>query len=259
MSRLSDVQVFIDLSEKVNSPEELSGLLEQVTREMGFAYYALVHHVDVRAPGAGTALWLENYPRHWAEVFVNTGLYAHDPILLASHKTNMGFAWSQVPDMIKLTKQHKEILLRVRREGLGDGFTVPAHVPGEANGSCNFAMSGTELVPRDSLPMAQLVGGFAFQAARKIVLRRIARRREERPKLTTRQIECVALIAQGKTDKDIAQILGIKPDTVTEYIEDACRRYDVTRRIQLAFHAVHDGHLSLADAISPRISPIFRG
>jgi LuxR family quorum-sensing system transcriptional regulator CciR len=259
VSKLNDVQVFIDLSEKVQAPEALSNMLDEISRDMGFAYYALVHHVDVRAPGIGTALWLENYPRQWAEVFVNTGLYAHDPILLASHVTNVGFAWSKVPEMITLTKQHKEILRRVRREGLGDGFTVPAHVPGEANGSCNFAMAGSDPVPDENLPMAQLVGSFAFQAARKLVLRRIAHGQRERPKLTTRQIDCVALIAQGKTDKEIAQILGLKPGTVNEYIEDACNRYGVSRRIQLAFHAVHDGHLTLADAIGPKIPPLLRG
>lgn len=169
------------------------------------------------------------------------------------------FAWSEVPEMIRLTRQHKDLLLRVRQEGLGDGFTVPAHVPGEANGSCNFAMAGAELVPRRNLTMAQLVGSYAFQAARKIVLQRLTPGQLERPKLTTRQIECVALIAQGKTDKEIARILGLSPETVSEHVADACRRYNVSRRIQLAFHAIHDGHLSLADAIGARCPPFLGG
>jgi len=258
MGQLNDVQAFIDLSGKVKTAKALELLLEQITKDMGFDYYALVHHVDIRTKAA-ESLWLENYPRSWAEVFIATGLYASDPMLVASHVTNVGFAWSEVPSMIQLTKEQKNILERVRREGLGDGFTVPAHVPGEANGSCNFAMAGSALIPRHNIPMAQLVGSYAFQAARKLLLRRISEGERVRPKLTTRQIECVALIARGKSDKEIAQILGLRPATVNEYVEDACRRYGVSRRIQLAFHAVHDGHLTLADAIGIKPPPLLPG
>jgi LuxR family transcriptional regulator, quorum-sensing system regulator CciR len=161
--------------------------------------------------------------------------------------------------MIKLTRKHKDILVRVRREGLVDGFTVPAHVPGESNGSCNFAMAGSALIPRDNVPMAQLVGSYAFQAARKLVQSRLSSAERVKPKLTTRQLECVVLIARGKSDKEIAAQLGLRPSTISEYIEDACERYGVSRRIQLAFHAVHDGHLTLSDAVGREIPPLSQG
>lgn len=259
MGQLREVQEFIDLSERVKTSQALYLLLEQITNDMGFNYFALIHHVDIRAKDADSALWLENYPRQWAEVFVNSGLYSEDPMLIAAQATNVGFAWSDVPSMIKLNKKHKEILMRVRREGLGDGFTVPAHVPGEANGSCNFAMAGSALIPRSNMPMAQLVGSYAFQAARKMVLRRLSSMERVKPKLTARQLECVVLIARGKSDKEIAAHLGLRPSTVSEYIEDACDRYGVSRRIQLAFHAVHDGHLTLSDAIGGKIPPLSQG
>lgn len=259
MTQLAVVQEFIDASGKVKTAGALSLLLEQISREMGFSHYALVHHVDIRTQPDGTALWLENYPRSWAEEFVARALYADDPIHAASYHTNVGFAWSDVPDMIHLTAQHKEILAEARQHGLGDGFTVPAHVPGEANGSCSFAMGGDALVAREILPMAQLVGSYAFQAARKLLLRRSPCTAEIRRKLTSRQIECVALIAQGKTDREIAELLGVKPSTINEYVEDACRRYNVKRRIQLVFRAVHEGHLTLADAVGSHRPPVLGG
>lgn len=259
MTQLAIVQEFIEASGKVKTAGALALLMEQITRDMGFSYYALVHHVDIRDQPDGAALWLENYPRSWAEEFVASNLSSQDPILAASHRTNVGFAWSDVPHMIQLTWQHKDILTRVRHHGLGDGFTVPAHVPGEANGSCNFAMAGDALIPRDTLLMAQLVGSYAFQAARQLLLRQSTGTAEVRRKLTSRQIECVALIAQGKTDREIAELLGVKPATINEYVEDACRRYNVKRRIQLVFRAVHEGHLTLADAYGPRQPPVLPG
>jgi hypothetical protein len=69
-------------------------------------------------------------------------LYASDPIHRASHRTNVGFAWSAVQSIITLSAADRSILAEAYDAGLGDGFTVPAHIPGEVNGSCSFAMGG---------------------------------------------------------------------------------------------------------------------
>jgi DNA-binding CsgD family transcriptional regulator len=45
--------------------------------------------------------------------------------------------------------------------------------------------------------------------------------------LCPRQVECIALVAQGKSDWEIGQILGLSRDTVHEYVESARRRYGV--------------------------------
>src|SRR3546814_8641023 len=75
----------------------------------------------------------------------------------------------------------------------------------------------------------QIVGSFAFQAARRIVnggrLRQVRAAR-----LQPRQRECVILAGQGKSNTDIAGILGLSPATVKSYIEAACARYAVHNR-----------------------------
>lgn len=63
--------------------------------------------------------------------------------------------------------------------------------------------------------------------------------------LSPRQVECIALVAQGKSDWEIGQILGLSRDTVHEYVESARRRYGVRRRTQLVLRAVRDGHLNM--------------
>ena len=65
------------------------------------------------------------------------------------------------------------------------------------------------------------------------------------PHLTPREAECVALLAQGKTDWEISVILGLHEDTVTKYLKAARNRFGVTRRTQLAIAAVTHGQLSL--------------
>lgn len=248
MGQFSDVQHFIDMSRQARDLDELESLLHGATNAMGFDYYALVQHIDVRAHDKQSVVWIENYPRSWAEVFIHTGLYASDPINLASHRTAVGFSWSDVPRLLKLNNHHRKVLDTARREGMGDGFTVPANIPGEISASCSFAVRAGRDMPGDVAMMAQMVGSFAFEAARKLVVR--AHDGADGPThLTPRQLECLSLVAKGKSDWEIGQILGLKESTVRDYVEDARERYNVKRRVQLVLRAVHDGHLTLSDAI----------
>lgn len=57
--------------------------------------------------------------------------------------------------------------------------------------------------------------------------------------LSLREIECLEWIACGKTNLEIAQLLGLSGDTVKEYVQSLFRKLDVSDRAQ----AVSRGHL----------------
>lgn len=251
MSSFHEVQAFIDASKKAASATELQSLVETITNEMGFDYYALVHHVDLTHRCSGKLVALSNYPESWIERYVEQNIVANDPVHLASHRTNVGFAWEEVSNLIKVTTAHRKITAETRKAGIADGYTVPANVPGEANGSCSFAMKFGKALPRTNIPMAQLVGSFAFQAARQMIVNAHGPDTLSPPiRLTPRQLECVLLVGKGKSDWEIAKILGIKEDTVTEYLDDARQRYDVGKRIQLVMRAIFDGQIALSDVMN---------
>lgn len=257
MSRLDDVQGFIDQSRRAGSPADLHALLQATSREMGFDHFALVHHVDLRPMGTlmdhlitDDFIVLSDYPQFWIDQYISDAIVSNDPVLMASQKTNVGFAWEAVPDLIKLTPSQREVTERTHRAGLINGFTVPANVPGELNGSCNFAVAAGHELPHKNLPMAQLVGSFAFQSAREMVarLRRVGD--FEPPRLSQRQLECIILVARGKTDWEIGRILGISEETVKWHLKDARERYDVPKRVQVVLRALFDGQIPLTELIN---------
>ncbi|OYW87552.1 MAG: hypothetical protein B7Z20_04845 [Sphingobium sp. 32-64-5] len=67
--------------------------------------------------------------------------------------------------------------------------------------------------------------------------------------LTERQRDCVIWVARGKTDWEIARILGLSHETVTEYLKRARERYGVGKRTLLAVHALFDGTISFNDVM----------
>lgn len=247
MITLAEVQAFCTVARAATTPHALMQAVEEITAAMGFRYFALVHHIDLLNPGS-TIVRLVSYPRDWVDAFEEGRLYAADPIHRASHTTTVGFAWSKVATLITLNPRDHAVLAAARTAGLGDGFTIPAHIPGEANGSCSFAMRNGEELEEAQLPLVQLVGSFAFEAARKIARSGIAPI-PPAPQLTDRQTECVALVARGKTDWEIARILGVGVETVTQHVKDARDRYGVTKRTMLAIRALFDGAISFTDIL----------
>jgi LuxR family quorum-sensing system transcriptional regulator CciR len=247
MSKIGVVNQFVQLTRAVRTEAELFQVMEDITLEIGFRHFALINHADFRRP-SHNLIRLYNYPLTWAENFIENGLYAHDPVLLASLTSAVGFVWTDVPTMIEMTNKQRTILESAATHGLGDGFTVPAHIPGEISGSCSFATKRGVLVPPANLLLAQLIGAFAFQAARR--LNRMESLPQQRPlRLAPRQRDCLLWAIKGKTDWETSRILGLKEETVTEYLDTARERYGVTKRLPLAIHAIFDGQISFIEAL----------
>jgi LuxR family transcriptional regulator, quorum-sensing system regulator CciR len=240
----SRVDAFVRDVRELETEEALAAALAEVTKDLGFRYFALTHHVDVRRSSA--AIRIHNYPAGWAEWFDEQSLGGSDPVHRASNVTSVGFIWSTLPKMIALTAQDRRILELARQEGIGDGFTVPAHVPGEAHGSCSFACASGDSFSEQHLPLFQLVGAFAFEAARRMCRSRMSKGPVQ---LTDRQRECVMWAARGKSDWEIARVLGVSEATVGEHLRHAFERYGVGKRTLVAVHALFDGTIGFLDIL----------
>ena len=238
------VDAFVRDARQLQTEDELALALKEVAGDLGCRYFALTHHLDVRR--SSSAIRIHNYPAGWAEWFDEQALGASDPVHRASNVTSVGFAWSRLGEMIVLTQSDRRILELARKEGIGDGFTVPAHVPGEAHGSCSFACAPDEHLAEDHLPLLQLVGAFAFEAARRMRRLRIA---DSPVQLTERQRECVMWAARGKSDWEIARVLGVSEATVGEHLRNAFERYGVGKRTLVAVHALFDGTIGFLDVL----------
>ena len=238
----------IRVVEEVETREDLAAAMVEVAQELGFQYFALSHHLDY-ASETDAALRLHNYPEKWADYYDRHRLGVSDPVHRASHVTSIGFCWSRIPQMIALTPDDLAVLARGRAQGIGNGFTVPAHVPGEARGSCSFASEAGEPIPERMLPMAQLAGNFAFEAARRLWTGRGHRKDDNRQRLTDRQRDCALWVARGKGDWEISRILGLSEETVAQHVSQACQRYGVNKRTLLLIRTLFDGTLTFNDIL----------
>lgn len=244
---LDVVQDFVQAANQTTSMSELRDHIGAATRELGFDYYAIVHHVCFGRP-AEDNVRLSNYPLEWLALMREEGR-PKDPVLRAAERTGSGFSWSELGSLLPLNQSELEHLELAAKFGIVNGFTVPNHVPGETFGSCNFAVQGLRDLPRATTSAAQALGSFAFEAARRIIRERPGEVYLQPAPLSDRQRECLLFVARGKSDSVIAQLLAIRPRTVNEHIEAAKRRYSVSTRSQLLVRALFRSEICFAEVI----------
>jgi LuxR family transcriptional regulator, quorum-sensing system regulator CciR len=248
MGRFRDVQNFVREANEAEDLNALHGLMDGTVQSMGCTYYALGHHVNV---ASDSHVRIGTYPTAWMETLHENRYIYVDPVLTACQNTAVGFRWSNVDQLIELSTIQREILSLASKAGMGDGFTVPIHIPGESAGSVSFAMGAGRDFKEAMVPAMQYVGCFGFEAARRLVNGGAKRRHnhEQTTRLTSRQLDCVLLVARGKSDWDSSKLLGISEQTVHQHVETAKRKYGVGTRTQLVIRALFDNQLGFRDVI----------
>jgi LuxR family quorum-sensing system transcriptional regulator CciR len=242
------IQDFVSTAGKATEMAELKELVGDASKALGFDYYAMVQHVRFGLPSKHVRL--TNYPIEWlAYVREQTRLY--DPVLRAAERASSGFKWEKLDRHVTLSRQEQEYMARAARYGLVNGYTVPNHVPGETFGSCHFVVRPDREFRDESIPAAQALGNFAFEAARRLLAERGESSEAwiQPAPLSERQRECLLFVAKGKSDSIIGQLLNIKPRTVNEHIEAAKRRYSVATRSQLLVRALFRSEICFSEVL----------
>ena len=247
MGSFRDVQSFVRAVRVAPSLTDIGLVLKEATRSFQFDHFALAQRIN--APSRVGPVRLTDFPDAWVDNLVPSGRVADDPVLLACERSVTPFSWANLDSILPMTARHKAYMAQARAAGLADGYTVPIHVPGQASGLVSFVMAKGRPLPAASLPAAQYLACFAFEAARRLKLAVEGSDPPDAPKLTQRQLDCLVLAARGKSNWVAGQLLGLSDGTVHKYLEAAKLRYGVATRTELVVRALYDGQLAFADVM----------
>lgn len=240
---LALVDEFIGALRTTRTREELTTLMECATRELSFRYYALIHHDDLET-SRPDRVDLRDYPQAIADRLFGQCQYRRDPIIRGCIFADSAFLWSELHDIIRLNRHGRASFEFGAREGLNEGITTPYIRLGDCMGSCTFAGTRRPDAARRYLGPAQMIGIFAFQAARRLLSSPQAAPQAQ-PKLHPRPRDCVILAGRGCSNKQIARALALTPRTVDGYLTQARRLFDAHDRAELVVSAVLAGEIGL--------------
>ena len=180
-----------------------------------------------------------SWPQEWRETYERNRYFQHDPLVMEARRRLGAFWFSDILPGLKLTVKQQELLEDAAQYGYKDVFAVPIHGPGSIQGLVSLAArkllkfddadnAVLEMMSRTVWERCRTSEGFGMSSA-------------ERVRLSPREIECLQWVAAGKSDGDVAVLVGIKPATVHFHIEQAKKRLGVKTRVEAVAVCVLQG------------------
>lgn len=190
-----------------------------------------------------TATNLGHLPTQWSTHYRAMAYQQIDPILRRARRTAVPFCWQELN---ACHWKEQQFLDDARAHGLKDGITVPLHC---ASGEIYILSLIGKQAPKEYRARWTLyASAYEFLCAylpnlRKLLMQEFSTQMN-RASLTQAQLEVLHLLTQGRTARDIANMLGIHIRTVEDRISRARDRLQVSSRAQLIARAVANGQLS---------------
>lgn len=243
MPRLEDLELCIELIESAATAEEAFGYFCAILETSGYdriTYSLATDHPSLGLPkqhGLAT-----NYPDDWMAYYRSHDYMRFDPVVHQVLSSGKPFFWADLLANPELPAQSRLLMNQAAEAGLNDGVGISlAGCSGEVAGiglaRSRAAQDGKDY---DFLARVFLLSTYFHETYRDMLTRQL----NQVPPLTARERDVLLWAAEGKTDQEIAMILGISFHTVRFHwrhifalLNVNGRSYAITKAIRLGLIA----------------------
>lgn len=233
MSRI--IEEFLAGLAACDDKASLSAHIARFTRALGidfFSYYWVpllgVHH-GIPKVSSVPSLVISGFPQAWQDYYLAGRCRESDPVLQACLGTALPIVWRDHLARSSLTPAERTVIDVAREHGVGAGITVPIHGFGGDFAACTFCPNA-DRTDADRAMVAfhhdLHIAALHFHEAVKRVLDP-AGTLPRVQNLTSREIDVLLWINEGKSYWDISSILGISEHTVESHVRNAMRKLEV--------------------------------
>ncbi|WP_438749615.1 autoinducer binding domain-containing protein [Pararhizobium sp. O133] len=180
-----------------------------------------------------------DWPDDWRHYYFSSGLVHRDPLVTALEHRVSPFTWAELRADRTLPQAGTEALERTAEAGWVDGLVVPLPRGGGKRVGIVSIVARRTLISDAQKHLLPALCICYHERLRGLVS---AQRLPVPPAgLTSREFDCLALIARGMSDRQIATELGMAVSTAHEHVENARKRFEAATRAELAAAAVSLG------------------
>jgi DNA-binding CsgD family transcriptional regulator len=187
--------------------------------------------------------------RQWREEYLREGFLNIDPVFTAARYTCAPISWADARQgtglfaHIPLHPRAPEVMNRARDHGYADGLTLPIHYGNLITVTSCFIQESTD---REAVDISVRHSGEASLLILHLRERLsvFLERPGALPGLTPCQMEALRWVSAGKTNSEIAVIMGMSDHTVSWHLRQAMSRLQVHTRAQAAARAIQLGILN---------------
>jgi DNA-binding CsgD family transcriptional regulator len=226
----------------VATSEELRQVAFEYFLSFGSSLISYIHLPPLGAQDMGRVLIeTEGFPPELVERYHREKLFLIDPIPIYAQKTASPFRWSEISRLTNLRPDQKDLLRAFREAGLGEGYVFQVFGPGGRNGVFGLGFSDSRRILKR--PVVREIH-WICQAFHLRYCEILEKRFPEFIGLSKRESEVLEWVARGKSNADIAAIMGVSSHTVDAYLRRIFLKLGTTDRVTAAIRAVGTGMLT---------------
>ena len=226
----------------IESWETLAGTLsalEEALRQLGVkagAYFMTApFHSQVSCKSVISHF---GFPKDVMNEWLASKAFTNDPVPDFVEKAGEVMTWQQVIAQVKIPTEQKHYMKMLFEHGLRDSIIVPLFGPNQHD-SIAICMFGDLLGDGNEDLIRNIVT--ALRRAHYKISLLIERDHSKKIKLSRRESEVLHWMARGKSNPDIATILGISAETVDTYARRLYPKLGVHDRVSAVFEGIARG------------------
>jgi len=231
---------FIDHIREIESIELLVHEFQALILRYGFTSYC-VGNATAPKLDIEDRVWCATWPKGWTSVWVQQNFAAVDPVVYQLLASRLPFRWQDIRD--SNGPRGAEVMDVAGEFQLCDGIGIPIRAQNGSRIGVTIAGGSFALSEREQSCLH--LAAIYFQARlEKLRSKQPMAKRGSRCDLTVRELDCLAWIAAGKTDWEIAQILSISELTVNSHVKNILRKLNAMHRAQAVATAIVNGMIA---------------
>lgn len=232
---------------------ELGVALDSLAKVVGGFGFASVDYGFVKAPIGPNGkirpirLFVRNFPPRFEDAWRQFAV--SDPFYLAGLKRMVPIDATTLRDWVCEDSQQQKAWAYLDKTGLTQAVLIPMHLPGGGYSTVAAYWRGRlsddqwQTIYDKYRDIIFLVAHHFQDTISRLSI--LPEESESEVYLTTRERECLELIAQGKTTDEVALLLGRSPVTVRFHLGNAFRKLGATNRVGAIAQALRLGQISL--------------
>lgn len=170
-------------------------------------------------------LYLSDWPEELKALRRHQMAALHDPVAYCALRSKRPFTWATA--RAHASQMGKRMVDMVSDFGMKDGLMFPMHALESISGGVSLGGSQTVSLPVSEIKELEMVCQTAYYHLEAMLgpfpYQKLA-------ELTSRECQCVQLAAAGKSNWEIARILGIEEDTVKKTMRRASDKLGAVNR-----------------------------
>lgn len=231
---------FIDRIKDIQSIDALVVEFQALIQQYGFTSYC-VGNATAPKLDVEDRVWCATWPKGWASVWVQKNFAAVDPVVYQLLASRLPFRWSDIRDTTGA--RGAEVLNVAGEFNMRDGIGIPVLAQNGSRIGVTIAGGQFDLSEREQSCL-HLAAIYFQSRLEKLRAKAPPPERKARDILTIRELDCLAWIAAGKTDWEIAQILSISELTVNSHVRNILRKLNAMHRAQAVAKAIVNGMIA---------------